>query len=197
MTTRDRIVEAAAAVMERQGLARATTKEIARAAGLSEAALYKHFRDKDEIFLTVLHEQLPPFVDTVKDLPGRAGTATVAANLAGVARVALPFFERSMPLTAALFAEAELLARHRDALIAAGAGPQHGNRLIAAYLAAERERGRVAPEADLDAAAAALVGACFQRAFLRRFMGPDVVPDEDDVFAGKLVRTLMRGLAPS
>jgi AcrR family transcriptional regulator len=196
LTTRDRIVEAAAGVMETQGLARATTREIARAAGLSEAALYKHFRDKDDIFLTVLHEQLPPFVDTVKDLPARAGTATVEANLADVARVALPFFHRSMPITAGLFAEAELLARHRDALLEAGAGPQHGNRLVAAYLAAERDRGRVAPGADPGAAAAALIGACFQRAFLLRFMGPEAVPDDDAEFVASLTRTLASGLAP-
>ena len=33
------------------GLARATTKEIARAADCSEAALYKHFTGKEELFV--------------------------------------------------------------------------------------------------------------------------------------------------
>ncbi|HEX4213620.1 MAG TPA: helix-turn-helix domain-containing protein [Candidatus Dormibacteraeota bacterium] len=195
MTTRDRIVEAAAGVMETQGLARATTKEIARAAHLSEAALYKHFRDKEEIFLTVLREQLPPFVETVKDLPARAGTATVEANLADLARVALPFYERTIPLSAALFAESELLLRHRNAVLEAGGGPHHGNRLVAEYLTAERDLGRLAPEADPAAAAMALLGACFQRAFLRRFVGPEAVAGDDGAFAEDLARTLARGLS--
>ena len=41
MSTRDRMLDAAAHVMHTRGLSRATTKEIAKAAGYSEAALYK------------------------------------------------------------------------------------------------------------------------------------------------------------
>ncbi|HEX4258089.1 MAG TPA: helix-turn-helix domain-containing protein, partial [Streptosporangiaceae bacterium] len=44
--TRDRILDAATHVMRTRGFARTTTKEIARAAGYSEATLYKHFQDK-------------------------------------------------------------------------------------------------------------------------------------------------------
>ena len=44
-STRDRMLDAAYTVMRTRGLARATTKEIAREAGFSEAALYKHFED--------------------------------------------------------------------------------------------------------------------------------------------------------
>ncbi|MFJ2441092.1 MULTISPECIES: TetR family transcriptional regulator [unclassified Streptomyces] len=46
--TRARILDAAASLMTTVGLTRTTTKEIARAVGCSEAALYKHFRDKKE-----------------------------------------------------------------------------------------------------------------------------------------------------
>ena len=36
--------------MRGKGLVRATTKEIARAAGLSEGTLYNHFANKEELF---------------------------------------------------------------------------------------------------------------------------------------------------
>jgi len=63
MSARDTILDAAAQVMREKGLARATTKEIARTAGYSEALLYKHFADKQEIYLAVLHERIGGLMD--------------------------------------------------------------------------------------------------------------------------------------
>ena len=57
MSTRERILTAAAEVMRTKGLARSTTKEIARASGFSEATLYKHFANQEELFLAVLGER--------------------------------------------------------------------------------------------------------------------------------------------
>jgi AcrR family transcriptional regulator len=48
-TSRDRILDGAVDVMRSRGLARASTKEIARAAGVSEALLYKLFADKTDL----------------------------------------------------------------------------------------------------------------------------------------------------
>ncbi|MFF5422601.1 TetR/AcrR family transcriptional regulator, partial [Streptomyces misionensis] len=79
---RVRIVDAAHQLMLTIGLARATTKEIARAAGCSEAALYKHFASKEELFVTVLKERLPRLDPLLKRLlvsPG-AGGRTVEEN---------------------------------------------------------------------------------------------------------------------
>ncbi len=73
--TRSRILDAAAALMTTVGLTRTTTKQIAREAGCSEAALYKHFRNKEEIFVRVLHERVPQFSDVLEQLPGHAGDA--------------------------------------------------------------------------------------------------------------------------
>ena len=50
--------------MRTKGLARATTKEIAKAAGFSEAAPYKHFADKTELFLVVPDPRLAVLRDT-------------------------------------------------------------------------------------------------------------------------------------
>lgn len=195
MTTRERILDAAAKVMLDQGMAKATTKEIARAAGLSEAALYKHFRGKDDLFLHVLHERLPPFVDLLKDLPQRVGRQTVEANLAEVARLALRFYAQTVPLAASLFSEPALLARHREALLASGGGPHRGLASVAWYLGAEQAHGRVAAAVDVRAVAALLLGACFDRAFLRAYVGPSVLEGSDDEFAASITRTLGAALS--
>jgi AcrR family transcriptional regulator len=191
MNTRERIIEAAAETLRAQGLRGATTKVIARAAGLSEAALYKHFRDKEDLLLCVLREELPPFVRLVTDLPARAGQATVESNLEEVARLALAFYAETVALGSAVFAEPELLNRHREALRAAGAGPHRGIELVAAYLAAEGRLGRLTGDARPEIAAALLLGACFQRAFVRQFLG-DVLEGTDEAFAAEVGRTVAR-----
>lgn len=197
LTTRDQILDAAAHVMHTLGMGRTTTKEIAQAAGLSEAALYRHFADKAELFLCVIGERLPQLVATLKDLPARVGRRTVRSNLEDIARVALPFYDQTAPMAASLFSEPELLARHQEQLRLKDAGPHHAVDLLANYVRAEQRAGRVTQRADPEAAAALLVGACLGRAFLRRFTGEQQGPDADERFVKAVVRTLMTGLSPA
>jgi len=194
LSTRDRIVTAAAEVIRDRGLARATTKEIARAAGLSEAALYKHFRDKTDIFLAVLGERGPTkLVAVLGDLPGRVGAEPVATVLRDVVLAAADFYDQAFPMAASLFSEPALLAAHRSVLRERGAGPQIPGQALAAYLRAEQEIGRLPEQADPLAAAQALLGACLNRAFLGHFTEQ---PTDPDAFATALVGTVMAGLAP-
>ncbi|MET7301536.1 helix-turn-helix domain-containing protein [Embleya sp. NPDC005575] len=221
--TRQRILDAAEHLMRTLGLARTTTKEIARAAGCSEAALYKHFTGKEELFVAVLQERLPPLgpllaqlaeeseefeksdgLDGSEDSGGSGGSGGSAESgadgverrLAAIASRAAEFYEQSMPIASSLFAEPALLHRHREALRGIGAGPHVPLRLLAAYLTVERDRGRIDPDADPDAAAALLLGACYQRAFLRHFMGVEDGPTVAE-FAASTARTLIRGIARS
>lgn len=196
LTTRDQILDAAAHVMNTIGMGRTTTREIAQAAGLSEAALYRHFADKAELVLCVIGERLPQLVATLMDLPARVGRRTVRSNLEDVARVALPFYDQTAPMAASLFSEPELLARHQAHLRQKEAGPHRALELLANYLRAEQRAGRVTQRADAEAAAALLVGACLGRAFMRRFTGEQHDPDADERFVKAVVRTLMNGLSP-
>ncbi|AEW92375.1 MULTISPECIES: TetR/AcrR family transcriptional regulator [Streptomycetaceae] len=198
--TRSRILDAAARLMTSVGITRTTTKEIARAAGCSEAALYKHFRDKEEIFVRVLHERAPRLSDALAQLPTRAGEGEVAEHLEGVARVAVPFYRQSFPMAASLFASPELLAAHRRKLDLDGAGPHEATQHLAAYLVVEQRLGRVSPHIDPDAAASLLIGACFHRAFLALFYASDapegvLKPESEDDFAREIVHTVLNGIA--
>ena len=195
MTTRDQIVDAADRVMRTLGLARATTREIARAAGFSEATLYKHFRDKEELFLCVLRERFPPFIATLEQLSERVGRGPVRETLTAVASAAMVFYAQVIPMAASLFSEPGLLARHREGLRRGGGGPHQGNKALAAYLRAEQGLGRVSGRVNPEAAAALLLGACFQRAFLRDFVGEESVNQSDEQFAEDLVQALLGGVA--
>ncbi|SNY65217.1 TetR/AcrR family transcriptional regulator [Paractinoplanes atraurantiacus] len=167
--TRDLILDAALRVIQERGLAKATTKEIAKAAGFSEAALYKHFADKSEIFLGVLQERSPGFQPLHSALAVRPGTNTVEANLTAIASAAIAFYHFNFPLFASIFAEPAILHTHRTRLRQLGAGPHKVNEALAAYVKAEQQTGRIPPTTDPEATADLLLGACFQHAFLSHF----------------------------
>ena len=197
METRERIVEAAERVMRERGLARTTTKEIARAAGYSEGTLYKHFESKEDLFLAVLAERLPSFVALVEELPARVGRGTVRETLEGVATNALAYYGEIVPMAASIFSEPALLARHREGLRKRGAGPQMINETLTSYLEAEKRIGRVREDADPEAAAAMILGACYQRAFFRSYLGEDVPAEGEVDFVEGIVQTLMPSLSPT
>ncbi|OOC55119.1 MULTISPECIES: TetR/AcrR family transcriptional regulator [Nocardiopsis] len=185
--TRQHILDTAAEVMRRLGMARTTTREIARASGYSEATLYKHFTDKSELVLAVMRHRFPPFVEDLAAMTERAGQGDVRDNLVGLVVKAVPFFRYGAPVLGSLFGEPDLLRRHREGMERHGAGPHNVNRGFAAYLSAERELGRVPADVAPDAVAALLVGACFQRGFLEAFHegGGEFPPLEE--FAAALV----------
>ncbi|GHF59906.1 AcrR family transcriptional regulator [Amycolatopsis bartoniae] len=190
MGTRDEILAAASRIMRERGYARATTKEIARAAGYSEAALYKHFADKAEIFLGVLNEQLPGLGTVLAEL--EPGKGTVHANLTRVARAALDFYTESFPIAASVFSTRELLAAHRKTVHERGAGPRTPHTELVRYLRGEQKLGRLPPFSDPVAMTALLLGACFQQAFLNHYEGELPLPGRLDALARSLVKPLLR-----
>lgn len=191
---RIRILDAAHELMLTLGLSRATTKEIARAAGCSEAALYKYFASKEELFIRVLHERLPQLGPLLERLTAEPREHSLEENLTEIARQAALFYEQSFPIAASLYAETQLKRRHDEAMRAMGAGPHMPIRGVAAYLLAEQRAGRVQPDTDTYAAASLLLGACAQRAFAYDATEEGAPPL--DTFAPALVRTLLAGIAP-
>ncbi|MEV1020171.1 TetR/AcrR family transcriptional regulator [Streptomyces sp. NPDC050264] len=195
---RDRIVDAAHDLMLTIGLARTTTKQIAKAADCSEAALYKYFANKEELFVTVLNERLPKLGSLLGRLlaegagdPGR----TVEENLTDIAHEAALFYEQTFPMAASLYAEPQLKRRHEEVLREMGSGPHRPIQGLDAYLRAEQGAGRISPDADTYAAASLLLGACAQRAFAYE-MSPDRKPPQPvDVFAAHIAHTLLTGIA--
>ncbi len=194
MKTRERILDAAERVILERGLARVTTKEIARAAGVAEGTLFKYFERKDDLLLAVVQEHVPPFVAVTH--PEQAGTGTVGEHLEAIAQAAMAYYAHLIPPTIAFCADATLLARHREWMQAQQTGPQRIFERVAAYIAAEQRLGRLDAQRDPLSVAALLLGPCYQYAFLRHFMGADPLPLSDQQFVSGLVQTLMEGVAP-
>ena len=58
--TRQRLLDAAARVFARDGLTGATTRAIAREAGLNEVTLFRHFQTKERLLAAVVGQNFGP-----------------------------------------------------------------------------------------------------------------------------------------
>lgn len=173
------------------GLTRTTTKEIAREAGCSEAALYKYFDGKEDLFVEVLKERLPRLPDLRAD-----GELPVGEQLTRFTAQAAAFYAESFPIAASLHADPQLKRRHYEALRSLGTGPHKSVYGLDAYLRAEREAGRLRPDADTFAAASLLLGACIHRAFAYEGTETGEPPQSIEEFAASTVRVVLTGIRP-
>jgi AcrR family transcriptional regulator len=189
--TRDRILDVTAELMRSSGLTAVTTREIARAAGLTEAALYRHFKSKEDLLTSALAERQPMFIGMLKDLPQRVGQGSVHDNLQRVAEAAVPFYRHAMPMLAAIFGDPHLLARQRLWAEQTGSGPQRANTKLAEYLRGEMALGRVSARLDAETAAELLLGACLQRALFDEFLGREFDAGVIAEHSAKLVATVL------
>ena len=71
------------------------------------------------------------------------------------------------------------------------------NEALTAYQEAEKRLGRVRKDADPEAEAALILGACYQRAFFRSYLGEDVPAEGEEGFVESIVQTLMPSLSPT
>lgn len=138
MDLKNKIIEATERVLLTNGLAKTTTKEIARVAGCSEGSLYNHFRNKEDIFLHVLQGKLKNLMETLTLLHSLAGKETVRSNLKQVALAALEDYHSSMPLICSIFSEPEMLLRYREGFTLRNESPYGANEAVEAYLLKEK-----------------------------------------------------------
>jgi AcrR family transcriptional regulator len=81
MERRQVIIDAALALFSRKGFRGTTTKEIAEAAGCSEATIFKHFTTKDELYSAILESKA-----AIEETLARAAQAAAHKDDAGVFR---------------------------------------------------------------------------------------------------------------
>jgi len=191
--TRQKILDAAQELIESGGFTRLTTKHIAERAGVAEGTIFKHFKRKEDLSLAVVLENSPRF--RVAITQNRAGQRSVRKNLEDIALSTIQFSDKLIPLAAALFADADLLARHRQVLNETGRGPKDAFELIGAYVADEQKLGRINRQIAPLSVSALLLGPCFYWAFLRQGLGRNVLPMKDEEYASLVVATLMLGLS--
>lgn len=189
-TLREHLVATAERMISERGTAGLTVRAIAREAGVADGVLYNHFADKEELLAHALRARLEAVEGDLPPLP-EAGAATVEENLRAYVEHGMILHRGLLPALAGLLATPEVLTR-----FAALSGGRKWRDRLAAYLRAERDLGRLAPGAPVDAATSMIVGACHEPVLTvllqgRGTAGPLPADTVDD-----LVAAALHGLAP-
>ena len=192
--TRQQILDACDKLIQTLGLARVTTKELARETGLSEGALYRHFSHKQDVFLAVFEKHVHVLAHVLSEYV--AGQGTVDQNLREIGLAILRYYEQLIPLSASFFADTDLLARFRALLQQLG-GPERLHYRVATYIEEEQRLGRIAPGFSALSITTSLLGPVFQYAFLRQLTGRDQFGLSDQQFVQNLIQVLAPSILPS
>jgi AcrR family transcriptional regulator len=165
MDVRERLLQAALAVFQQEGSRGATTRRIAREAGVNEITLFRHFGSK----AALIHEALRAAADRVELARLPAEPVDPAAELTDWCRTHFANLLRSRAMIRTAMGEFE---RTPEVGACAAHGPAQFALELQGYLRALRERGMAAADLDPGVASTMLMGALFSDA-----MGRDVMPE--------------------
>jgi AcrR family transcriptional regulator len=185
-TLREHLIATAERMISEGGTAGLTVRGIAREAGVADGVLYNHFADKEELLALAFRAHVRAVEGALGPLP-EPGAGSVAANLRAFVAHGLALHRAILPAMAGLIGRPEVLARFAEA---GETGEDWRDRLLG-YLRAERERGRLAPDARVDEAAAMIVGVCHEAVLSLLFNGTEPERDVDG-----LVAALLEGIGP-
>jgi hypothetical protein len=104
--------------------------------------------------------------------------------------------DKIVPLAASLFADMELLSKHRAALRRCNGGPHHLFEHVAQYVAAEQKLGRIRRQVDPLGIAVLLLAACFHWVFIRQANNQNLFKMTDTEFVDLTVSTIEHAIKP-
>ncbi len=192
-TLREHLVEAVDQLLEREPIHGLTTRAIAHHAGVADGALYNHFDDKSELVIEALVRRFGRLVARLEASVPAAGEGSVTANVQGFARSLVRLNAEAIGIGAGLLADHELLHRFWAEIHRAPFGIERLRRPLAGYLAAERERGRIVEDADIDALVTLVFGACVLGG-LSQHLGADAHQPAVGGHLDAAIETALRGL---
>ncbi len=177
---REAILAAALRLIRERGIARVTSREVAAAAGVSEASVFYHYKDRAGLLQAVFEQGLQPLQALA--LGGGLSGAELHDALTRYAHTLDEFLDQALPVMAAAQSDTAL----RDAMAAymteQNLGPHRGIAALGDYLAAEQAAGRARRGVDPHAVAMLFVGACYARAAQRQMpAGVSQLPGLEDI----------------
>lgn len=187
-------MEAAAQLLRDKGLSGTTTREIARAAGLSDAAIYSHFKSRAELLKALIPVSLVDYKGSAEAFLKRVGQGTVKGNLKFLMNLARDYFRDASPKIALILAEPELFNDACGRSISPGTSAK-AQTFMADYLRAEQRMGRINEDADAAAIGMILLATAFYEGFTTGLLGTAFTAQRPSS-ADEIIDALMAGLAP-
>jgi AcrR family transcriptional regulator len=185
---REQLFDAAERVLLRDGPRALTSRAVTTEAGVAKGVLHRHFADFDAFLAALVEGRIARLGHQAEALRAAAGTGTVAGHLTDV--LTELFGSVAREIVSLLIFRDDLRARLRRSRPAGVPLATEAAAMIASYLRAERDLGRIAPDADVDTLAPTLIGAGHLL-----FAGRDGVPP-DAAEVRKVVTAVLAGAEP-
>jgi AcrR family transcriptional regulator len=183
---REQLFAAAERVLLRDGPHALTSRAVTIEAGVAKGVLHRHFADFDAFLAELVLDRIARIDRQGTCLRDTAGIGAVAGNLTGA--LTDLFGPVAVAIVALITFRDDLRARLRQTTPRGVPLLTEGAAMIASYLAAEQDLGRIAADADVGTLAATLLGAS-HLLFADRNGTP---PDAEAV--GKVVTTVIAGV---
>jgi AcrR family transcriptional regulator len=187
-TTSDDAILEAARKLFREGGHAVATREVARAAGVSQAVLYQRFPSKSDLFFAAM-APTPPDVESILG----ATSEPVDKYLEGVALRVLRYFEQALPTVVQLMAhpefDAKAMGRLHERILA-----ERLVRGIEGRLVEFKNRGLVG-EVDTGNTARTLVAALHSFVVFHVMSGASLSKQAAQI-ATRIIEVLWKGAAP-
>ena len=183
---RAQLFDAAERVLLQAGPNALTSRAVTTEAGVAKGVLHRHFADFDAFLAELVEDRIARLSRQAAALRESVGTGTVAGNLTGALTDLLG------PVAVAIIAlitfRDDLRARLRRAGHPGVPLLTEAAAMLASYLAAERDLGRIAADADVGTLAPTLLGAAHLL-----FAGRDSPPPPPEAVR-KVVTTVIAGV---
>jgi AcrR family transcriptional regulator len=154
---REQLFGAAERVLLRDGPNALTSRAVTTEAGCAKGVLHRHFADFDAFLAELVLDRIARIGGQAAALRESAGTGTVAGHLTGA--LTDLFGPVAVAIVALITFRDDLRARLRQERPAGVPLLTEATAMIASYLTAERELGRIAADADVGTLAPTLIGA--------------------------------------
>lgn len=187
--TAERLIQAASEVFAAHGLAGATTREIAKTAGVSEMTLFRHFPTKEHLLSAVVHR----LTETQANALAREETWTgeLETDLFRFARIYAEMLETHEALIRMFIGEAKRHPESAVRVLQRSALPLRDK--LVAYLEAAVARGEVKDDLDLPMTVDMFTGMLLAE-MLRRHIGKSQRQYRAENYLTACVELFIRGI---
>jgi AcrR family transcriptional regulator len=185
---RGQLFDAAERVLLRDGPAALTSRAVTAEAGVAKGVLHRHFADFDAFLAELALDRIAVIGRQAADLRAAAGAGSVTGNLA--AALSELFSPAVLALARLVIARDELRTRLRAATGSRLPLLSESTAMVSGYLAAERDLGRIAADADVPTLAPMLTASVHLL-----FTDTDGTPDGDAV--ARVVSAALASAAPN
>ncbi|MFF1376123.1 TetR/AcrR family transcriptional regulator [Streptomyces sp. NPDC058308] len=153
---REQLFDAAERVLLRAGPNALTSRAVTTEAGCAKGVLHRHFDDFDAFLAELVLDRIARITGQGAALRTAAGTGTVVGHVTDA--LTDLFGSVALGILGLIASRDALRARLRRTTPAGLPVLTEAGAVLTAYLTAERELGRLAPDADVDTLALTLIG---------------------------------------